>query len=149
MAQQIADRRDIDFVLHELLHVEELNAHEDFAEFNKKTIDLIVAEARNLAIKEILPTQIDSDREGTHFKAGKVTVPASFHKAWELFKEGEWLAMTEDPKWGGQGMPRAVALAASDYMNGANFAFMMYAGLTHGPANWLKLLEPGSKKRFF
>jgi hypothetical protein len=149
MAQQIADRRDIDFVLHELLHVEELSAHQDFAEFNKKTIDLIVAEARHLAIKEILPTQIDSDREGTHFQAGKVTVPASFHKAWELFKEGEWLAMTEDPKWGGQGMPRAVALAASDYMNGANFAFMMYAGLTHGAGKLVEAFGTEQQKEIF
>ena len=41
MAQKIADRRDVDFVLHELLQVEELSEHEDFAEFNKKTINLI------------------------------------------------------------------------------------------------------------
>ena len=53
MAQQIADRRDVDFVLHEQLHVEELSKHDIFAEFNKKTIDLIISEARNLAIKEI------------------------------------------------------------------------------------------------
>ena len=149
MAQKIADRRDVDFVLHELLHVEELSEHEKYAEFNKKTIDLIVAEARNLAIKEILPTQLDSDREGTHFQAGKVTVPASFHKAWELFKEGEWLAMIEDPKWGGQGMPRAVALAASDYMNGANFAFMMYPGLTHGAGKLVEAFGTEQQKALF
>ena len=149
MAQQIADRRDVDFVLHELLHVEDLSGHEIFAEFNKKTVDLIVAEARNLAVKEILPTQIDSDREGTHFDAGKVTVPQSFHKAWKLFKEGEWLAMIEDPKWGGQGMPRAVALAASDYMNGANFAFMMYPGLTHGAGKLVETFGTDQQKKLF
>jgi alkylation response protein AidB-like acyl-CoA dehydrogenase len=149
MVQQIADRRDVDFVLHELLHVAELSEHEIFADFNKKTVDLIVAEARNLAIKEILPTQIDSDREGAQFDAGKVTVPESFHKAWELFKEGEWLAMIEDPKWGGQGMPRAVALAASDYMNGANFAFMMYAGLTHGAGKLVETFGTEQQKELF
>ena len=111
MAQQIADRRDVDFVLHEQLNVEELSKHDLFAEFNKKTVDLIVSEARNLAIKEILPTQEAGDREGTKFENGRVAVPESFHKAWELFKEGEWLAMIEDPEWGGQGMPRSVALA--------------------------------------
>ena len=132
MAQQIADRRDVDFVLHEQLQVEELSKHEIFAEFNKKTVDLIISEARNLAIKEILPTQEDGDREGVNFENGQVTVPESFHKAWELFKEGEWLAMIEDPKWGGQGMPRTVASAAAEYFNGANFPFMMYPGLTQG-----------------
>ena len=138
MAQQIADRRDVDFVLYDQLQVEELSKHDIFAEFNRKTVDLIVSEARNLAIKEILPTQFEGDREGARFDNGRVTVPQSFHKAWELFKEGEWLAMIEDPQWGGQGMPRVVALAASDYMNGANFAFMMYPGLTHGAG---KLVE--------
>ena len=38
--------------------------------------------------------------------------------------------MTEDPEWGGQGMPSAVALAASEYLVGANCAFMIYQGLT-------------------
>ncbi|MGB5746607.1 MAG: acyl-CoA dehydrogenase [Desulfobacterales bacterium] len=149
MAQQIADRRDVDFVLHEQLRVEELSKHDIFAEFNKKTIDLIVSEARNLAIKEILPTQAESDREGALFDAGKVTVPESFHKVWELFKEGEWLAMIEDPDWGGQGMPRAVAMAASDYMNGANFAFMMYAGLTHGAGKLVDTFGTDAQKNLF
>jgi alkylation response protein AidB-like acyl-CoA dehydrogenase len=149
MAQQIADRRDVDFVLHEQLQVEKLSAHDIYAEFNKKTIDLIISEARNLAIKEILPTQVEGDREGTTFDAGQVTVPESFHKAWELFKEGEWLAMIEDPDWGGQGMPRAVALAASDYMNGANFAFMMYAGLTHGAGKLVETFGTDDQKNLF
>ena len=149
MAQQIADRRDVDFVLHEQLHVEELSKHDIYAEFNKKTVDLIISEARNLAIKEILPTQADGDREGTKFENGRVTVPESFHKAWELFKEGEWLAMIEDPEWGGQGMPRTVALAASDFMNGANFAFMMYGGLTHGAGKLVEAFGTDKQKALF
>jgi alkylation response protein AidB-like acyl-CoA dehydrogenase len=149
MAQQIADRRDVDFVLYEQLQVEALSKHDLFAEFNKKTIDLIISEARNLAIKEILPTQEEGDRLGTRFENGRVTVPESFHKAWELFKEGEWLAMIEDPEWGGQGMPRAVALAASDFMNGANFAFMMYPGLTHGAGKLVEAFGTETQKNLF
>ena len=69
MAQILADRRDIDFVLHEQLKVEALAKHEHFAEFNRKAIDLIVSEARNLAVKEILPTQVDGDRIGARFNS--------------------------------------------------------------------------------
>src|SRR6056297_4247442 len=127
MAQQISDRRDIDFVLHEQIGMVE---HEIFAEFNKKTVDLIVSEARNLAVKEILPTLKEGDEQGCQFEGGKVTVPESFHRAYELFKEGEWLATSEDPEYGGQGMPQTVAMAAEEYFNGANYAFMMYPGLT-------------------
>jgi alkylation response protein AidB-like acyl-CoA dehydrogenase len=149
MAQVIADRRDVDFVLHEQLKVETLSEHEKYAEFNRKTVDLIVTEARNLAIKEILPTQKESDTEGCKFEDGKVTVPESFKRAYELFVEGEWLAMTEDPKWGGQGMPRTVALAASDYFNGANYSFMMYPGLTHGAAILVEAFGSEKQKKMF
>ena len=61
MAQYIADRKDIDFVLHEQIHVEDLAETELFADFNKKTVDMIVSEARNLAIKEILPTMFANE----------------------------------------------------------------------------------------
>ncbi len=44
MAQLISDRRDVDFVLHEQIG---LIKHERYAEFDKKTVDLIVSEARN------------------------------------------------------------------------------------------------------
>ncbi len=146
MAQVIADRRDVDFVLHEQLHVEELSKHEKFAEFNKKTVDMIVTEARNLAIKEILPTQKTGDQEGCKFENGKVTVPESFHRPYKLFKEGEWVAMTDEPEWGGQGMPTVISLAACDYFNGANYAFMMYPGLTYGAAKLLKAFGTEKQK---
>jgi len=105
MAQQIADRRDVDFVLHEQFEVGKLSKAPAYAEFTKKTVDLIINEARNLAIKEFLPTQKIGDEEGCVFEGGQVKVPEAFHRAYELFLEGEWLAMTEDPEWGGQGMP--------------------------------------------
>ena len=145
MAQIIADRRDVDFVLHEQLEVGDLSKNENYAEFNKKTIDLIISEARNLAVKEIYPTQKIGDEEGCVFDKGKVTVPEAFHRAYDLFREGEWLAMAEDPEWGGQGMPTSVSLATHDYFNGANYAFMMYPGLSHGAG---KLVEAfGTKKQ--
>lgn len=137
MAQLIADRRDVDFALHEQMEAGELSKNKKFAEFDKKTIDLIVSEARNLAIKEILPTQVPGD-EGCRFEDGKVMVPESFHKINNLYKEGEWLAMTDDPRWGGQGMPKLVSLAANEYFHGANAAYMLYHSLSHGAA---KLIE--------
>ena len=149
MAQFIADRRDVDFVLHEQLRVETLSEHEKYAEFNKKTIDLIISEARNLAVKELLPIQVDGDREGARFEGGNVTVPESFHKAWDLFKEGEWVALSNDPEWGGQGMSATLSLAANDYFIGANFAFMMYPGLTHGAGRLVQTFGTDQQKKLF
>ncbi len=150
MAQFISDRREIDFLLHEILNAESLaKKSEDFAEFNKKTIDLIVSEARNLAIKEILPTQQEGDQEGCTLKDGAVTTPKSFKRLYDLFNEGEWLAMTEDPEWGGQGMPRTIASAAMEYFNGANYPFMMYPGLTHGAGKLVEEFGTDEQKKVF
>ena len=149
MAQQIADRRDVDFLLHEVLRVEEMSAHEKFEEFNRKTIDLIISEARNLALKEVLPTQVIGDRQGVQFENGVVTVPEEFKKVYETYREGEWVAMTESIDWGGQGMPRTVALAASEYFIGANLAFMMYPGLTHGAGRLIETFGTAKQKELF
>jgi alkylation response protein AidB-like acyl-CoA dehydrogenase len=149
MAQLISDRRDVDFVLFEQLKVQDMSRHEKYAEFNQKTVELIISEARNLAIKEILPTRKLSDVEGVRFDNGNVSVPECFHRVFELFNAGEWLAMPEDPKWGGQGMPHAVALAASEFFNGANYAFMMYPGLTHGAARLVDAFGTEKQKNLF
>ena len=46
-------------------------------------------------------------------------------------------------------MPRTVALAASDYLNGANFAFMMYPGLTHGAGKLVTTFGSDKLKKLF
>lgn len=149
MAQLIADRRDVAFVLHEQFNVEQISETEKYADFNRKTIDLIVKEARNLAIKEILPTQAIGDREGVRFENGTVTVPEEFKRIYDMICEGEWVALTEDIEWGGQGMPRSVALAASEFFVGANLAFMMYPGLTHGAGKLVEAFGTDLQKKIF
>ncbi len=144
MAQSIADRRDQEFVLHELLNASSLSEHELFEDFNKKTMDMVVKEARNLAVKEILPTNKEGDEQGCTLENDKVTVPESFHRIFELFCEGEWLAMCDDPAYGGQGMPRVLSTAAGELFTGANCAFLMYPGLTHGAG---KLVEEFGTER--
>ena len=150
MAQILADRRDVDFVLHEQLNVgQQLSQHERFSDFNRKAIDLVISEARNLAVKEILPTQTDGDRLGVHFENGKVTVPQSFHKAWKALRDGEWFATTEAPEFGGQGMPRSVAVAAADFLQAANFPFLMYMTLSHGAGKLVDTFGSEKLKKLF
>ncbi|HXG57676.1 MAG TPA: acyl-CoA dehydrogenase [Thermoanaerobaculia bacterium] len=149
MAQTLADRRDVEFVLYEQLNADQLAKHEAFADFNRKAIDMLISEARNLALREILPTQKDGDRIGVRFDNGKVTVPESFHKAWKALLEGEWVATTEDPEWGGQGMPRTVAVAAADFLQAANFAFLMYANLSHGAGKLIQTFGTDKQKKLF
>ncbi len=149
MAQVVADRRDIDFVLFEQLNIQDLSEHDQFAEFTKKTIELVVSEARNLAIKELLSCMKEADEQGCTFSKGEVNVPKVFHKAYELFKEGEWIAMSDDPDWGGQGMPATVAQAANNFFNGANYPFMLHNILNHGAGKLVECFGTGQQKKLF
>ena len=51
MAQQLVDRRDLDFVIWEQMDAESLLKNDVYKDFNKKTCDMIITEARNFAIK--------------------------------------------------------------------------------------------------
>ncbi len=149
MAQVIADRRDQEFVLHEVLKVAELSENEIFEDFNKKTIDMVLSEARNIAVKELLTTEQEGDRQGCILEKGQVKVPECFRKPFKLFCEGEWIAMCDDPDFGGQGMPRSVSIAAGEMFTGANCAFMMYPGLTHGAGKLVEEFGTNEQKEKF
>ncbi|NNL77142.1 MAG: acyl-CoA dehydrogenase [Desulfobacterales bacterium] len=149
MAQVITDRREIDFVLYEQFNAEELTQHEKFAEFNKKTFDLIINEARNLAVKEILPTFAEGDREGVRLEDGQVKVPACYHRPYKLFREGEWTAMVADPELGGQGLPHCVSHAASEYLVGANYAFTLYGVVGHAAGELIEICGTEKQKKLY
>lgn len=133
MANPIAERRDIDFVLFEQLQIERLRCegHSGFSEITRKTIDMMINEACSIAIREILPTRKTGDEDGCAHHNGKIKTPRTFRKAYEILKKGEWLGLTEKHRWGGHQIPETIATAVNEYFIGANNALMMYAVLTH------------------
>jgi alkylation response protein AidB-like acyl-CoA dehydrogenase len=149
MAQLLSDRRDIDFVLYEQLKIEDIFKTEKYHDLNRKMFDMVISEARNLGIKEILPTCAEGDRQGVQFKNGKVTVPQCFQRPYKLFVEGEWIAMAEDPEVGGQGLPVIARQAAFEYIIGANFAIAGFGNLGHGAAKMIELFGTRGQKKLF
>ncbi|MDJ0720572.1 MAG: acyl-CoA dehydrogenase [Desulfobacterales bacterium] len=150
MAQLIADRRDIDFVLHELLEVETLTASEKFNAFNRRTFDLIVSEARRFALKEMLPAYPDGDRIGVRYESdGRVQVPDSFHRVHQLYLESEWTAPSAPPEYGGQGLPHVIRAAVEEYFMGANWALCAYGSMGAGTAHMIQLYGTEEQKRTF
>jgi len=149
MAQLIADLRDIKFVLYEQLEAEELVRMEKYKDFNKKIFDMIITEARNFAIKEILPLNEEGDRIGLSFDNGQVKVPECFHRAYKLFREGEWITMSEDPEVGGQGFPRLIGTASKEYLAGADFSFSVFGMASGGAARLIDKFGTEEQKALF
>ena len=149
MAQLISERRDIDFVLHEQMGVDWLLETEQYNDMNRKMFDMIISEARTFGIKEILPTYADGDRTGAQFENGRVKAPECFRRPHSLYVENEWLSLTEDPQYGGQGLPHVIAAAVSEYLVGANFAFTAYGTLGHGSGKMVELFGTDKQKELF
>jgi alkylation response protein AidB-like acyl-CoA dehydrogenase len=149
MADVISDQKDIDFVLYEQLNVERFLKAEKYSDFNKKMFKMVVNEARTLAIKEILPTYVECDREGVKFENGRVEVASCLKRVHKLLMEGEWGALTANPEYGGQGLPHSIFQATFEYMAGANYIAMMFAILGHGAGKMIDLYGTQDQKDIY
>ena len=139
MAQQLVDRRDQDFVIWEQINCAEMLNYEKYKEFDKKTCILIINEARALAIKELLPLLAEGDTEGVRYEDGTVKVPQSFHRVYQLIKDGDWNNLSVPAEMGGQGAPAFLGAAAAEYFLGANWPLFCYATMGNGTANMIQL----------
>lgn len=149
MAQQLVDQRDQEFVIWEQMGLEQTLADPLFKEFNRKACDLIFKEARAIAIKEMLPTLAEGDRQGVRFENGSVKVPDCFHRVFDLIVEGEWNNLGVPQEMGGQGAPPFVSAAAGEYFMAANYALIAYAAMGNGTANMIQLFgTPEQKERY-
>jgi alkylation response protein AidB-like acyl-CoA dehydrogenase len=138
MSNLLVNARDQHFLLFEQFGIEKLFATEMFKDFSKEDVLMMMNEAEKIALNVILPTYEVGDKEGCTFKDGKVTVPKCYHDAFKKYCEAGWLAQTEPIDVGGQGVPVVMATANLEYCYAANFAFLMYPGLTHGAASLIQ-----------
>ncbi len=134
MAQQLVDRRDQEFVIWEQMNCEEITQLPPYRAFNKKTCDMILTEARSLAIKELHPTMKDGDEQGVRYDNGTVKVPESYHRAFNLIREGDWNNLSVDPEMGGQGAPGFLGMCVTEYLMAANWTLSCYTSMGMGTA---------------
>jgi len=149
MAQLLADKRDVDFVLYEQLNIEEITKSDIFSQMNKKMFDMVVSEARNLAIKEILPTNAEGDKEGVRLENGKVRVPECYYRPFRFLLDGEWNSLNESPEAGGQGLPTMIQTAALEYLWGANYCLVNYGTMGHGTGKMIELFGTQEQKDLY
>jgi alkylation response protein AidB-like acyl-CoA dehydrogenase len=83
----------------------------------------------------LTPLNRVGDKEGCRrHDDGSVTTPTGFKDAYKRLIEGGWIGASSPPEFGGQGLPRVLSQAVSEFLVSANMAFAMYPGLTQGAA---------------
>ncbi|MYN06959.1 acyl-CoA dehydrogenase C-terminal domain-containing protein [Pseudoduganella aquatica] len=152
MGQYVAPIRDMQFVLHEFLKVEdqlkELPAH---AETDADIINAVLEEGAKFTSEVLFPLNHSGDREGcTHDPVAKtVTTPKGFKEAYKQYVEGGWAALACDPEFGGQGLPVVLNNSFYEMLNSSNQAWTMYPGLSHGAYECLKEHGTDEQKRLY
>ncbi len=135
----LVDERDAKFILYEQLGIDEkLCKSPLYADFSRETFDMVLDEVGKLAERAFYPSNKPGDEQGCSFDKGQVKVPESFHEPYRLYREGGWLAMSDSPEVGGQGLPVVLTNACIEMLGAANWALLMYPGLTHGAARLLQ-----------
>ncbi|MDB5466450.1 MAG: acd, partial [Phenylobacterium sp.] len=125
--------RDYAFLLRDVLELERYANLPAFADASIDTVDQILKEAGRFTAEVLAPLNRVGDKEGCHWSPDfTVKTPTGFQAAYRQLVEGGWPALGADPNYGGQGLPAVVNLAFSEMSSGANMAFSMYPGLTHG-----------------
>ncbi len=134
MADLLIDSRDQKFVLFEQLRIGDFSDSEMYSDFDADVYNMVLDEAKKIALNEMMPTNTEADSQGVTFRDGHVYVPESFHKLWVLWNEGGWRGLDIPQEFGGQGMPMTLGMAANEYFEAGNLAFQTLAAMTRGAA---------------
>ncbi|TVQ73071.1 MAG: acyl-CoA dehydrogenase [Oceanospirillales bacterium] len=139
MAEYKAPLRDMQFVLNEVLSLEE--HYKNLPGCEEATPDMVSAileEGAKFSERVLSPLNQVGDQQGCQFNDGQVKTPEGFREAYEAFVEGGWPSLAHHPEWGGQGLPESLGIVLNEMVGTANWAWSMYPGLSHGAMNTLE-----------
>ena len=132
-----APLRDLRFVYNELFNPAELQHLSGFEEVTPDLVEAILEEAGKFCENVLLPINRSGDEIGVRFDNGQVITPPGLKEAYQAYSENGWGALTADPEYGGQGLPKTLGIMIEEMMCGANVSFGLYPGLTVGAYNAL------------
>jgi alkylation response protein AidB-like acyl-CoA dehydrogenase len=133
-----APQRDMRFVLHELLGVEQLAQLPGYEEVSGELIDQVIEEGAKLCEGVLFPINRAGDR-GCVYENGVVRTPDGFKDAYDAFVAGGWTGLAADPEYGGQGLPKTLKCVVDEMVCSANLAFSTYPGLSGGAYHAISL----------
>ncbi len=134
MPRYTAPTKDMQFLLHEVLNVTGQDVP-GYDEIEPDFTAAVLEEAGKIASEVLTPLNVVGDTEGCVLENGVVRTPTGFKDAFEQMKEGGWPGLDMPEQYGGQNMPVVIGTAVGEMFSGANQAFTMYQGLTHGAAS--------------
>jgi alkylation response protein AidB-like acyl-CoA dehydrogenase len=129
MSHYIANLRDIEFCLFDLLGAEKILGTSVFSELDRETSMGMLEEMKRLTENDLAASFVEGDRKGTDFNkaTGDVKLPESFKKSYKAYVDGEWWRIDAPVPLGGTKIPASVRWAIAEMVLGSNPAIHIYA----------------------
>ncbi|MBK9432285.1 acyl-CoA dehydrogenase [Sphingorhabdus sp.] len=139
------------FVLKHITGIQEIAAHERFADATPDMVEAIVGGIGEFATSEFYPLRRIGDTVGARLIDGDVKMPDGFVDAYKAYVANGWGSINAPAEHGGQGLPYSLTTVALDSLGAASMGFALCPLLTlgaiealahHGSASQQKLFLP-------
>ena len=144
MPSYTAPLKTVQFLLHDVIGMERLQAMPRYADVNRELADAILEAAGDFMASELAPLNVTGDLKGCVWNNGEVTAPPGFKEAYASYIGGGWSGLSSPVEYGGQGLPTVLNTVVGEFLAAANLSFSLYPGLTQGAIH--ALLHHGSKE---
>lgn len=148
MAQTIS-RRDIDFLLYEVLAADRLCERNHFAEHDRQAFSLMLDTAERIATDHFLACAAAGDKNMAQVVDGKVSMVPGARIALDKMCEAGFVAASLDSEYGGLQLPVTVANACMAIFQSANIGLCGLPLLTIGVANLINAYGSATQKSMF
>src|ERR1039458_7753784 len=113
MAHQSYSKDNLKFLLHEVLHVEDLCKRRQFAEHTAEIFEMMLEAADSLSRDHLRPILVEMDTNPPRFEKGKIKVHPKMRELMKKFGEDGWISMSAPHKFGGQQVPFTILQATA------------------------------------
>ncbi len=142
MATYTAPVEDLMFVMEHVIDAGETG-------IEPETLALILDEAGKMAAQVHLPANAVGDVTPPTLVDGQVRMPPGWHAMHQATADGGWIGTSQNPDFGGQGLPVLVNSAILEILCGANMAYGLSVALTEGAIETLENIASDDLKQRF
>ncbi|HXP74483.1 MAG TPA: acyl-CoA dehydrogenase [Stellaceae bacterium] len=146
---RIISRRDLSFLIDDVLSVAALTSRPRFAEHNRATFEAVLDTAERLAASEFAPHNRRSDEAEPSWDGRVVTIIPAVKAALDAFSAAGFLAMRANAADGGAQLPETIVQAVMAMFMAANIATSAYPMLTQAAANLVANFAAPEQRAFW
>lgn len=142
----LINRRDLDFVLYELLNIEHLAQTSRYEGQDRALYEATIDAAETLAEEQFATHAAESDENEPKLEGGKVKLIPAIKQATDAYVEAGFMGMSMDAEAGGMQLPWTIAQACAAYFCAANIGTIAYPFITIAAANVLSKFGSEAQK---